>query len=229
MSVQIDPTPLTDEQRRLFGSIPVLPALLRLNLPAALGGVEVRPEAEQVGEIVGILDVHADLGDTLHLGGQARPDVEDGPSLGVGPNVVLSEHDQSIADRSIGLPAELRDAPVYEFDRYVDGVRMAEGARIAKAASLTEAVAAASMLFPESPRSTFSYASDGWVNHDGSECPFAPGAILDVRFGDGEDMLMMTLHEGHGSWAWPSHGPDSTDIVAYRNVRFPWGRKSNVG
>lgn len=63
--------------------------------------------------------------------------------------------------------------------------------------------------------------SADWTIHDGGECPFDPGTVLDVLYGDGEEQKSVTLYEGHGSWAYGPDGGHETDVVAYRVVSAP--------
>lgn len=56
----------------------------------------------------------------------------------------------------------------------------------------------------------------GWIPHHGGECPHAPGAVIDVRYGDGEEAFAQTLLPGHGSWAYISESPHETDITHWR-------------
>lgn len=60
-----------------------------------------------------------------------------------------------------------------------------------------------------------------WTIHDGGECPFEPGTVLDVLYGDGEEQKSVALYEGHGSWAYGPDGVHETDVVAYRVVSAP--------
>lgn len=60
-------------------------------------------------------------------------------------------------------------------------------------------------------------SEDGWIPHDGNECPVGDHTIVQIKIRDG----LVSAPERAGSWGWRDIGrskPHRHDIIAYRIV-----------